>query len=114
MKERYEGIDGLKAYAILGIALMHILANGKYEASGFVFDQLIPSFTNLVFLFMMVSGFGMCCGYYQKFKEQKIGVGEFYTKRYSKIWPYFALLCVVDFVISPRVYLKTQKRPKKC
>jgi len=101
MKERYEGIDGLKAYAILGIALMHILANGKYEASGFVFDQLIPSFTNLVFLFMMVSGFGMCCGYYQKFKEQKIGVGEFYTKRYSKIWPYFALLCVVDFVISP-------------
>ena len=47
MKERYEGIDGLKAYAILGIALMHILANGKYEASGFVFDQLIPSFTNL-------------------------------------------------------------------
>ena len=50
---------------------------------------------------MMVSGFGMCCGYYQKFKEQKIGVGEFYTKRYSKIWPYFALLCVVDFVISP-------------
>ena len=51
MKERYEGIDGLKAYAILGIALMHILANGKYEASGFVFDQLIPSFTNLVFLF---------------------------------------------------------------
>lgn len=109
MKERYEGIDGLKAYAILGIVLMHILANGKYEASGFVFDQLIPSFTNLVFLFMMVSGFGMCCGYYQKFKEQKIGVGEFYTKRYSKIWPYFALLCVVDFVISPSksaLYLK--------
>lgn len=29
MKERYEGIDGLKAYAILGIALMHVLANGE-------------------------------------------------------------------------------------
>ena len=101
MKERYEGIDGLKAYAILGIALMHILANGKYEISGFVFDQLIPSFTNLVFLFMMVSGFGMCCGYYQKVLDQKISVGDFYKKRYIKIWPYFALLCVLDFVISP-------------
>ena len=101
MKERYEGIDGLKAYAILGIALMHILANGKYEISGFVLDQLIPSFTNLVFLFMMVSGFGMCCGYYQKILDQKISVEDFYKKRYIKIWPYFALLCVLDFVISP-------------
>ena len=100
-KERYEGIDGLKAYAIIGIALMHILANGEYELGGFVFEQLIPAFTNLVFLFMMVSGFGMCCGYYQKFKDQKISVGEFYAKRYSKIWPYFALLCALDFVMSP-------------
>ena len=55
----------------------------------------------LVFLFMMVSGFGMCCGYYQKFKDQEIGVADFYKKRYSKIWPYFALLCVLDFVMSP-------------
>ena len=68
---------------------------------GFVFERMIPSFTNLVFLFMMVSGFGMCCGYYQKFKDQKIGVVDFYKKRYSKIWPYFALLCVLDFVMSP-------------
>jgi len=30
MKERYEGIDGLKAYSILGIALMYVLANGEY------------------------------------------------------------------------------------
>ena len=64
--DRYEGIDGLKAYAIIGIALMHVLANGNYEVGGFVFEQLIPSFTNLVFLFMMVSGFGMCCGFIRR------------------------------------------------
>ena len=98
---RYEGIDGLKAYAIIGIVLMHVLANGEYEIGGFVFKQLIPSFTNLVFLFMMVSGFGMCCGYYQKITEQKISVEDFYKKRYAKIWPYFALLCALDFIISP-------------
>ena len=98
---RYEGIDGLKAYAIIGIALMHVLANGKYGIGGFVFERLIPSFTNLVFLFMMVSGFGMCCGYYQKIVDQKISVEDFYKKRYIKIWPYFALLCALDFVISP-------------
>ena len=98
--DRYEGIDGLKAYAIIGIALMHILANGEYGI-GFVFERLIPSFTNLVFLFMMVSGFGMCCGYYQKIIDQRISVEDFYKKRYIKIWPYFALLCALDFVISP-------------
>ena len=99
--DRYEGIDGLKAYAIIGIALMHVLANGEYGMGGFVFERLIPSFANLVFLFMMVSGFGMCCGYYQKIVDQKISVEDFYKKRYIKIWPYFALLCALDFVISP-------------
>ena len=98
---RFEGIDGLKAYAIIGIAIMHVLSNGGYKIDGFVFEQLIPSFANLVFLFMMVSGFGMCCGYYQKILDQKISVEDFYKKRYMKIWPYFALLCLLDFVISP-------------
>lgn len=99
--DRYEGIDGLKAYAIIGIALMHVLANGEYGIGGFVFERLIPSFTNLVFLFMMVSGFGMCCGYYQKIIDQKISIEDFYKKRYIKIWPYFALLCVLGLIMSP-------------
>ena len=101
MKERYEGIDGLKVCAILGIVLMHVRSNGEFNMEGFVFEQLIPSFAHLVFLFMMVSAFGMCCGYYKKIVEQKISVEDFYKKRYIKIWPYFALLCVLDFVISP-------------
>ena len=101
MKDRSEGRAGITAYAIIGSALMHVLANAKYGMGGFVFERLIPSFTNLVFLFLMVSGFGMCCGYYQKIKDKKISVGDFYTKRYCKIWPYFALLCALDFVMSP-------------
>lgn len=99
--EKYEGIDGLKAFAIIGIVLMHVLANGEYKINGFVFEKLIPSFTNLVFLFMMVSGFGMCCGYYQKIINQEITLEEFYKKRYAKIWPYFAVLCFLDFIVSP-------------
>lgn len=99
--DRYDGIDGLKAYAILGIVLMHVLANGQFGLTGFVFKELIPSFTNLVFLFMMVSGFGMCCGYYEKITNGTIKIEDFYRRRYSKIWPYFALLCVLDLVISP-------------
>lgn len=85
LKERYEGIDGLKAYSILGIALMHIFENGDFGLTGYMFKKVIPSFTDLVFLFMMVSGFGMCCGYYQKIVEQKISIEDFYKKRYIKI-----------------------------
>ena len=58
MKERYEGIDGLKAYAIIGIALMHILSNGNFGLTGFAFQELIPSFTNLViFVFYLLFPF---------------------------------------------------------
>lgn len=101
LRIRYDAIDGLRAYSSIGIVLMHVLANGNYALSGFVFEQLIPSFTNLVFLFMVVSAFSMCCGYYDKIIGNKISVADFYSKRYAKIWPFFALLCVLDFVISP-------------
>lgn len=98
---RYESLDGLRAYSALGIVLMHVLSNGKYELGGFMFDSLIPSFTNLVFLFMMVSGFSMCCGYYDKMICGEIAIADFYLKRYRRILPFFTLLCLIDFVLSP-------------
>jgi peptidoglycan/LPS O-acetylase OafA/YrhL len=61
-QKHYEAIDGLRAFSAIGIVLMHVLANGNYNLDGFVFKKLIPSFTNLVFLFMIISGFAMCCG----------------------------------------------------
>jgi peptidoglycan/LPS O-acetylase OafA/YrhL len=102
--KRYGGIDGLRAYSIIAIVLMHVLSNGKYSLSGFIFQQLIPSFANFVFMFMVISGFAMCCGYYNKFVEKQITVEQFYTKRYVKIWPFFTLLCLIDFIISPSVH----------
>lgn len=100
-RKYYGSLDGLRAYSAIGIVLMHVLTNGNYGISGFVFEEMIPSFTNLVFLFMVVSGFSMCCGYYDKIINNQISVTEFYSKRYAKIWPFFALLCVLDFLVSP-------------
>ena len=101
IKTRYDAIDGLRAFSAIGIILMHVLANGGYVLTGFVFEELIPSFTNLVFLFMIVSGFSMCFGYFDKIIHNKISISTFYSKRYAKIWPFFALLCALDFLISP-------------
>ena len=63
IKEHYGAIDGLRAFSAIGIVLIHVLSNGAYSVNGFVFDSLISSFSNLVFLFMIISGFAMCCGY---------------------------------------------------
>ncbi len=99
----YRSLDGLRAYSAICIVLMHVLTNGKYALSGFVFEQIIPSFTNLVFLFMTVSAFSMCCGYYKKIIEKSITVEEFYSKRYKKILPFFAVLCALDLIVSPSI-----------
>ena len=65
-KEYYGAIDGLRTIACIGIVMMHIATNNSYHISGFLYNSIIPSFTNFVFIFMAVSAFGMCCGYYKK------------------------------------------------
>jgi peptidoglycan/LPS O-acetylase OafA/YrhL len=99
MKERYNNLDGLRAYAAIGIAMMHVLENGNYAVSGFWSTRLIPSFTNFTFLFMIISAFSMCCGYYDRLKNGTIDLEAFYKRRYQKIWPYFAALCTLAHLL---------------
>jgi peptidoglycan/LPS O-acetylase OafA/YrhL len=100
-KQHYASLDGLRGYSAVGIVLMHVLANGSYDMTGFVFERLIPSFADLVFLFMVISGFSLCCGYFEKIVRGQISLEQFYSKRFARVWPFFALLCVLDLAISP-------------
>ena len=99
----YASIDGLRAFAAIGIVLMHVLFNGRYEIDGFVFKKLIPSFTDLVFLFMVISGFSMCCGYWDKIINNKLSLSDFYGKRFKRILPFFGMLVIIDIIISPSI-----------
>ena len=63
-------------------------------------DKVIPSFDYLVYLFMIISGFGMCNGYYQKLKTGTYSIDAFYSKRYKRTVPFFALLILLNFVIE--------------
>ncbi|PKB53220.1 hypothetical protein CRH03_22225 [Clostridium sp. HMb25] len=65
-KRYYGAIDGLRMIAAFGIVMMHIRADNNYEITGVVYNTIILSFTNFVFLFMAVSAFGMWCGYYDR------------------------------------------------
>ena len=100
-KEHYGAIDGLRTIACIGIVMMHLAANTDYSITGFFYNSMIPSFTNFVFLFMTVSAFGMCCGYYHKIMNNQINLSDFYTKRFKKILPFFALLVLIDVLLSP-------------
>jgi len=98
--EQYTSIDGLRAFSAIGILLMHVRLESNYQIEGFLFNKIIPSFTHLTLLFMMISGFCMCCGYYEKIKENRISVTEFYSRRYQRIWPYFAILVLLDLLLG--------------
>lgn len=98
---RYNRIDGLRATASAGIVYMHVLANSNFNLQGFVALKLIPSFTNLVFLFMMISSFSLCCGYYEEITSGEVSLANFYKKRFKKTWPFFALLCLLEFIYAP-------------
>lgn len=101
--EFYNNLVGLRVFSAIAIVFFHVLTNGNYKLKGLVFEKFIPSFTNLVFVFMIISAFSMCCGYYDKFLNSKISLVDFYKKRYAKILPFFAVLVVFDFVISPNL-----------
>ncbi len=101
MKRRYYyGIDWLRVIACLGIVMMHMLANNNYQLTGFVAENMIPSFTNFVFLFMTISAFGLCIGYYEKAKNGTINWSDFYKKRYLKVLPFFSVVVLADIVIK--------------
>ena len=99
MKERYDNLDGLRVISCLCIIAMHIMANADYSL-GRVGSRIIGSWTHFVPLFLMISGFGMFCGYYERFKNGSVDLRNFYSKRYDKILPFFVTLIVIDIVLD--------------
>ena len=95
-------MDGLRAYAAIGIVLMHVQANMAVKPSANVLtSEVIPWFTNFTLLFMIISAFSMCCGYYERVKTGVITPAKFYAKRYHRTWPFFAMMVVISLVMEP-------------
>lgn len=83
---------------------MHVLSNiGVKPSENYLTEKLIPWFTDFTLMFMVVSGFSLCCGYYDRVKTGAITPNAFYQKRYMRILPFFACLCLLDLVMSPSV-----------
>lgn len=99
-KSYFDNLDGLRVIGCLAIIAMHIRANTNYQISNIIYDIFIPMGTNFVYLFLMISGFGMFCGYYEAFKSKNIDLDIFYRKRYKKILPFLSLLILIDLLVD--------------
>ena len=99
MKERYDNLDGFRAISCLCIIAMHIRANASYNLPS-IMDTIVASWTHFVSLFLMISGFGMFCGYYERFRNGNIDLNSFYKKRYMRLLPFFITLILIDIVME--------------
>ena len=96
--KKYRNIDALRTFGCLAIIAWHVKANMNFN--GGVLQKIIPSFDYLVYLFMIISGFGMCNGYYHKLKSGMYDLNTFYANRYKRTVPFFATLIFLDCVIE--------------
>ena len=93
----YDSLDGLRAYAAIGIVMMHVLANVVVKPSeNYLTEVIIPYFTNFTLLFMVVSAFSVCCGYYDRVRNGTMRPNDFYKKRYRRLLPFFALMVIIS------------------
>lgn len=104
-KQRYNNLDGIRSFASVGIMLMHVKSNMAFEvtegtAGGFIMECLIGKMGGFVQLFFILSGFSMCCGYYEKFRTKCMDLNTFYSRRYKKFLPFFMLLIILDLLAA--------------
>ena len=83
-------MDGIRTYSAIGIVLMHVFENSDYYCIPDYISIKLDLLKWLVYLFMIVSAFSMCCGYYERIMKGNISLTEFYSRRYRKLLPFFA------------------------
>ena len=99
-KEKKNGIYWLRMIACIGIVVMHVRFNIPYNSPSNLFNIIVNSFNDFVFLFMAISSFGLCCGYYQKVVDGSINWECFYKRRFAKILPFFVTMILLDLCMN--------------
>lgn len=99
-KNRLSSLDGLRAFAAIAIVIFHVFMRAPYDFNNWFANEIIYKLGTLVSLFMVISAFSMCCGYYDKIKNNQISLNDFYKRRYIKILPFFFIMVFIDIVVS--------------
>ncbi|MCQ2289875.1 MAG: acyltransferase [Muribaculaceae bacterium] len=97
-RPHYGSLDALRTIAVIGIVMMHVISHQTITSGCYLTNSIIPDFTNFTYMFMTLSAFSMCCGYYQKVKEGKIDLDRFYKRRFTRIFPFFGLMVLIELI----------------
>ncbi len=101
-KVTYDNLDGLRTIAAIAILAMHVLVIGEYDT---VHMPMLSHAGVFVQLFFVLSGFGLCCGYYDRFRTGHYDLDCFFQRRISRAWPFFSLMVGLDilsqYIFSP-------------
>ncbi len=108
VSRRYNNLDGLRAFAAICIVLYHVSVSGAFKFEGefstYLFKSVVREFSEFAKLFFVISGFAICCGYYEKFKSGHVDLKRFYGGRYLRILPFLALMTGIDLVVALIMY----------
>ena len=96
---RFDNLDGLRAISCLAIIGYHIKKWTDMPLGG-IGGRIVSTLTQFVPLFLILSGFGMFCGYYERIKNNQISLNDFYKKRYQKLFPYMAFVLLIYVLIE--------------
>ena len=62
---KFNGLDGMRSFACIGFVAMHVRGNLHVRPSfNMLIDNVLDCAGDFVLLFMMISAFSLCCGYW--------------------------------------------------
>ena len=79
VRMRFDNLDGLRAISCLAIIGYHVKKWTDMPLVG-IGGRIVNTLTQFVPLFLILSGFGMFCGYYERIKNNQISLNDFYKK----------------------------------
>ncbi len=107
--KRYKQIDGIRAIAVLLVAMYHFWVVGGYKSTGI---ELLNTFLSYggeigVTLFFILSGFGIyCCLFKEEQNHGNIRYITFIKKRLKRIYPqYFACILILLLLSEGAIYI---------
>lgn len=96
---RFDNLDGLRAISCIAIIGYHVKKWTDMPLGG-IGGRVVSTLTQFVPLFLILSGFGMFCGYYERIRNNQISLNDFYKKRYRKLFPYMAFVLLIYILIE--------------
>jgi peptidoglycan/LPS O-acetylase OafA/YrhL len=102
-KRGFPGLDGLRFYAALGVAITHAEQVASWAGVANVYPLVSTLGDTCVSGFFVLSGFLITFLLLDEFESGGIHLLNFYARRALRIWPVYFALIILAFFILPAI-----------